>query len=457
MATPSQADLEALMRQHDMMSAAQIGQALGLSQPSVSRLIVSAGPNVVRIGRARASRYALAREIARMGHQWPLYRIDAQGRAMRLGQLRALYSENFHFEPERPVPAFLHGEFSSGWFPGLPWFLDDQRPQGFLGRALVRRIADDIGASVDLARWRNDDIVLALLRHGDDEPGDLVLGEPGLQRALHEVLDPSGTLSADERAQRYPEFAEAAMRGEVFGSSAGGEQPKFAVTLRGMTDYDPVIVKFSERVSTPAGRRWGDLLICEQLACASLIEHGLPAARSEIIEADGRVFLQSSRFDRTPVLGRIGFVSLAALDTAYYGHGNIEWWRFARELRHDGWLNSGDADTLSRIAWFGALIANSDMHLGNAALHLTDTRPLALAPVYDMSPMAFRPATSGEVVAYDYVVAPAPPEYRDDWHAAALIAGAFWRRAADDARLSTEFRAIAQGTISKLARAVARV
>jgi hypothetical protein len=34
--------------------------------------------------------------------------------------------------------------------PGLSWFLDDQRPQGFLGRAFARRVAEDIGAWPDL-------------------------------------------------------------------------------------------------------------------------------------------------------------------------------------------------------------------------------------------------------------------------------------------------------------------
>lgn len=449
-------DLETVLRQADTLTAAEIAQSLDVSQPSVSRLIKAAGSRIIRIGRARATRYALAHEIGRAGHQWPLYRINPAGRALRLGEVRALHSGRFHLEPERALPAFLHGAFSTGLFPGLPWFLDDQRPQGFLGRAFVRKFADDIGAPADLARWRSDDVVLGLLRHGEDAPGDLVLGEQSVQRALQSILKPDELLSPDERPLRYPRFADAAMRGDVFGSSAGGEQPKFTVTLRSADGCTPVVVKFSERVTAPAGRRWADLLVCEHLASESMLDHALPAAQSELIEAEGRVFLQSLRFDRTPVLGRAGYVSLDALDAAFYGHGNVEWWRFARELSRDGWLSVADATTLSRIAWFGALIANTDMHLGNAALRLVDARPLPLAPAYDMLPMAYRPATSGEVVTRDYVVEAPPPEYRDDWHAAAIVADNFWHRVADEARLSPDFRAIAQIALFELARAVAR-
>ena len=297
--------LEDLLHRNGPLTAAALGQALGVSQPSVSRLLAAAGDRIVRIGRARASRYALGHDIARAGNRWPLYRIDDAGRGAPLGELRALHGGDFHFEPAHPMPAFLHGAFTDGLFPGLPWFLDDQRPQGFLGRAFVGRVAADIGAPEDLVRWQPDDVVLALLRHGEDEPGDLVLGEDALQRALQAVLSPT-RLALSERAIRYPELANAALAGEDIGSSAGGEQPKFTVLLQGDDGTRAVIVKFSERSSTPAGQRWADLLQCEHLAGEVLRDHGIAAAESELIRADGRVFLQSTRFDRTPVLGRRG-------------------------------------------------------------------------------------------------------------------------------------------------------
>lgn len=441
--------LAALLRARGAQSAGVIAEELGISQPSVSRLIADAGSGIVRIGRARATRYALAREIARAGSHWPLYRIDADGKPHALGELHALARDAFFFEPNDSRPALLHGEFASGLFPGLPWFLDDQRPQGFLGRSFARRVANDIGAPDDLLRWRSDDIVLALLGHGEDAPGDLILGEASLKHALQSIIAPIDSIAEDLCTSRYPALADAALRGENVGSSAGGEQAKFAITLQSGERRTPVIVKFSESTQTRAGRRWADLLICEHHASEVLRESGLPAAHNEVFEAQGRVFLQSIRFDRTPTLGRRGLVSLAALDAAFYGNGNTDWWRLAAVLMRDGWLDEADARRLRVISWFGLLIGNSDMHLGNAALHLGDQRPLSLAPVYDMLPMRFRPANSGEIVERRYEIALPAPEQNADWLEAAPLARRFWQRVAEEPRISTPFKTIANeaGTI----------
>ena len=455
MADVRTAPLEDLLRHSGPLTAAALAQALGISQPTVSRLLTSAGERIVRIGRARASRYALAHDIARAGSRWPLYRIDTEARSAVLGELRALQGGGFHFEPAHPLPAFLHGDFSNGLFPGLPWFLDDQRPQGFLGRAFVRRVAGDIGAPADLIRWQADDVVLALLRHGEDGPGDLVLGDDALQRALQGVLAPD-TMAMPERAARYPAYAEAALAGDDIGSSAGGEQPKFTALLQDGSDFRAVIVKFSERTTTPAGERWADLLQCESLASDTLRAHGIAAAESEIVHADGRVFLQSTRFDRTRVLGRRGLVSLAALDAAHYGHGRIDWWKFAPQLQRDGWLTADDARMLALRGWFGALIGNSDMHLGNASLLLGDSRPLALAPSYDMLPMALRPASTGEVVPRTLEVVPPLPQQHALWSQAAGMAQDFWWRVEAHAGMSVDMSRIAGEQARKLEAAISR-
>lgn len=457
MSDPRLPDLIALLRNQGAATAARIGATLGVSQPTVSRLLAAAGDTVVRIGRARATRYALSRQVGRAGSRWPLFRITPQGQAEPLGHLHALHGEGYLFVPQIPCPAFLHGEFGNGVFPGLPWFLDDQRPQGFLGRVFARRVAEEIGASPDLSRWQPDDIVLALLRHGDDQPGDLVLGELALQRALQRIVQPAHATSLAERPLVYPQQAEAALRGEDIGSSAGGEQPKFTATVEQDGEVRPVIVKFSERTGTPAAQRWADLLHCEHLAGNVLRDHGIAAAESEIVEAGGRVFLQSTRFDRTPEHGRRGFVSLAALDGAYYGHGHVDWWQFSRQLHRDQWLDHEDARRLGLYGWFGALISNSDMHLGNAGLILGNERPLGLVPAYDMLPMAFRPASSGEIVERPYVLALPTPEHRDDWREAAGMALDFWQRVSQSESISTGFQEIASTACQQLSRAVQRI
>lgn len=450
--------LSELLRRDGPQTAAALGQTMGISQPTVSRALAQAGECIVRIGRARAARYALARDIGRAGNRWPLYRIDAAGHAVHLGELLALHATGFHFEPARPLPAFLHGDFSNGLYPGLPWFLDDQRPQGFLGREFARRVSADIGANADLLRWQADDVVLALLRYGSDQAGDLVLGEASLQNAMRNLLQPETTLAARGREGRYPAMAEAAIRGENIGSSAGGEQPKFTAVIDdgGGDGLRPVIVKFNERSGTPAAQRWADLLRCEHIAGEILRAGGLEAAASQILAGEGRVFLESTRFDRTAVLGRHGFVSLAALDAAFYGHGRIDWWRFAPQLQRDGWIDADDAQRLRVLGWFGTLIGNTDMHLGNAGLRLEDARPLALTPAYDMLPMAFRPASTGEIVERQYVVTLPTPEFRDDWRHAARMAVAFWERVSTSPEISAGFRVIAAGAHASLRGAMRR-
>lgn len=460
MSDARQPQLESLLRHSGPATAAALGAALGVSQPTISRLLTNAGTHIVRIGKARASRYALSRDIGLAGNRWPLYRIGADGLPDTLGELRALHGGGFHLQPARPLPAFLHGAsshqpFADGLFPDLPWFLDDQRPQGFLGRAFVRRVAASIDAPDDLVQWNTDHIVLALLRHGEDAPGDLLLGEQALQRALQAMLS-ADAMALSDRPQRYPSLAAAALAGEDIGSSAGGEQPKFTALLRDGEGFRAVIVKFSERAGTPAAQRWADLLRCEHIGADVLNTHGVAAAASELLEADGRVFLQSTRFDRTPALGRRGLVSLAALDAAYYGHGRIDWWKFAPQLQRDGWLMADDARSLALRGWFGALIGNSDMHLGNASLVLTNARPLALAPSYDMLPMALRPASTGEVVPRTLDIVPPLPDQRDIWVDAACMAQLFWQRIEATSTISGEMRTIADAQRRKITAALAR-
>lgn len=431
-----------------VVPAAMLQAGLKLSQPTLSRLVRSAGDQVLRIGKARATRYALTRTIGRAGRCWPLYRIDAAGRPQALGMLHALARSMWWWSPDAGVAdaAFRHAEFASGLYPGWPWFLDDLRPQGFLGRACARRLAPLLDAPEDPRLWRDEHILLALLQDGDDAPGDLVLGENALRRALAARGSPIDPIDESAVERLYPARAEAALRGESVGSSAAGEQPKFTATLA-LADgrWRPVIVKFSEPAGTPAAQRWADLLYCEHLAAETLRAGGLPAAPTRCLHSAGRVFLESTRFDRTPGLGRRGLVSLTALDAAFYGHGRRDWWQFAAELARDGWLCPEDAQRLARIGWFGALIGNSDMHLGNASLHLAHSRPLALAPAYDMLPMRWRPAGTGELrPAEDDWRPPLPlPHEVADWRVAAGLAQRFWQAVLASPPISAAFKAIA--------------
>jgi len=450
---PAIADrVEEQLRSRGRQPAGALVDALGISRPSLGR-VLEAKPSIVRLGKARATEYALLRDI-RGESKWPLYRITRAGRIVSLGTLMALDRGEFALQATTANPVLLHPPFERGIFPDVPWFLDDLRPAGFLGRTYAHRVARQLRVPADLKMWNAEHVIAALLHGGSTQAGDLVLGDLALERALRELAAPSDLVLAAERAQRYPEWAADVLRGEPPGSSPGGEQAKFTATVEDASGRHPVIVKFSAAEDSAAARRWATLLRCEAIAARVLDECGIAAARARVIQGDGQLFLESTRFDRTPEGGRSGFVSLAAVSVAFHGEVSMPWWRLADLLETDGWLDADDALALRRVAWFGALIANTDMHLGNFGLELADALPLRIAPVYDMLPMQLRPTSQGIVVERDYV-APVPVAGQiEHWRWAANAAMTFWEQVQHTPEIEPavqQFAATAQREIAQLA------
>ena len=450
---PSEERLLDALRLRHVASASELGQALGLSQPSVSRALATAGERVVRIGQARRTRYAATRQVRGLGDRWPLYRIDADGRPQAFGQLIALHGDGSVVETAQPTD-WLRDEFGEGLFPGLPWFLDDMRPQGFLGRLFAQRCAPELGLDPNVLRWNEDAVLTALLLRGQDGPGNFVLGQQALDHALGAIPT---TIHSRARAERYAALAQATLAGESVGSSAAGEQPKFTACVDGV-DGTPrhVIVKFSDRIQgNPTSRRWADLLICEHLANQVLGEAGHASAQSELVWTDDQLFLESTRSDRSGLHGRRGFVSLAAWSDAH--DGTRDSWAQAAARMHDvGWINTVSVDEITQRWWFGRMIGNTDMHFGNLGFFLDDSLPLALCPSYDMLPMLYRPAANGSIVARDYQPPTPVPATLSHWHKASTCADAFWRRASDHAKISADFRHLANDNLVKLGRLRAR-
>jgi hypothetical protein len=235
-------------------------------------------------------------------------------------------------------------------------------------------------------------------------------------------------------------LALAALGISLGGSSAGGEQPKFSAFRHGRS----VLVKFSPAGDSPADQRWRDLLICEALALHTLGQAGIAAAPTEIVQAGGRVFLQSQRFDRT-AQGRVGMVSLDVYDREYIGQGT-NWVDTAQRIDRAGpeRLSVADVETLCLLDAYGALIANTDRHHGNISLLLHNNR-WQLAPAYDMLPMLYAPV-AGEIVARDFAAQPPRPSLHTlaVWPRALALAQTFWQAAAADQRISPPFQEIAR-------------
>lgn len=428
------------LRVRRVASARELGLALNSSQPTVSRGLASLGAQVVRIGQGRNTRYAATRNLRGLGDRWPLYCIDGNGRPQTFGQLIALYGDGCLVLPAEPVD-WLQGEFSDGLFPGLPWFLDDMRPQGFLGRLFGQRCAPELGLDPDILRWNEDAVLTALLLRGDDGPGNFVLGDQALNRSLGATLS---IIPPAARSQRYAVLAEATLAGEQVGSSAAGEQPKFTACAEGDDGgLRHVIVKFSERVDgNPVARRWADLLICECLVSQLLTELGHASAQDELVWSQDQLFLESTRFDRPTPHGRRGLVSLAAWSDAHDGIRD-SWPEAAQRMHLQGWIGADIVEEVTLRWWFGRMIGNTDMHFGNLGFFLDDALPLSLCPSYDMLPMLYRPASNGSLAAREFTPPTPLPAALEHWQKAADWASTFWQRVAEHPRVSEEFASLA--------------
>ncbi|WP_133166858.1 HipA domain-containing protein [Solimicrobium silvestre] len=245
-----------------------------------------------------------------------------------------------------------------------------------------------------------------------------------------------------ERAVRYPEMAEHAMQGESPGSSAGGEQPKFTAVIQRSGEhelFEHVIVKFSPKVDTLNGRRWGDLLICEHLALEVLARNQIAAAKTSLIEAGGRVFLEVVRFDRVGLRGRRPMATFSALD-GDLGMLDQNWTTVSRELGRLGHLSEKDIETVEILDLYGTLIGNTDKHHGNIALAWTFNGRHQLLDVYDMLPMLYRPNAHGEIVEREWVPNLGARLELIHLQRCYEMANQFWTDVLNDPRISREFK-----------------
>ncbi len=443
MARPAQITREILaplIRARGPVSATELAAALRVDRTTIARTLPDFGDELVTLGAARSTRYLLRRGIRNIGSRWPVYLIGEDGRASEWAELEALHERSWriHWAGTTPDWAGIFTE-ENGLWGGFPLFLGDARPQGFLGRAIASRMSRLLLLPDDPRQWSDDDILIYLQAAGEDLPGNVVVGDDCLRRALARSADlPTGNaVDETERAAYYAAQA-VVITQSLPGSSAGGEQPKFLATLRRDSGYLPVLVKFSAPMDQETGRRWADLLACEFHAHEVLAEAGLTNLGARLLDAGGRRFLEIPRFDRSGASGRMGVVSLEALSASSAGLVR-DWIAAAGELQRRGLIDDAAVTAIRRLHAFGELIGNSDMHFGNLAFFLGESLPLQVTPSYDMLPMLWAPGAQGEIVSRRFAPAPPLPSLLEPWREAAAMAEDFWERVAGDSRVSTAF------------------
>lgn len=262
----------------------------------------------------------------------------------------------------------------------LERFLDNLLPEGAVRGALEREHRIRPGDTFGLLARIGRECAGAIQLTDDDAPdeGRLVPLEPA---EVDRIVSNLPTLDPPE--------------GETVSASLGGVQSKVLLTrtpdgwawpAAGAMSTHLVKPEPVTDVGVPDLIRWEDWTL--RLARAS----GLPAARTELADFDGRLALVVERFDRSA--GRrthqedfTQALGVAARDK--YESSSDE--RRLRRIALAGGAEALDpaafvADLLSQVA-FNLIVGNGDAHGKNYSLAIDESATFAMAPLYDVAPV----------------------------------------------------------------------
>lgn len=422
------------LRQRGLSSGGDLRTRFKISQPTLSRLIRKNTNQILTIGSARHTKYAAIRPLDTLPPRIPIFEVPQTCDPPRLLlMLHSISPRGFWCESASP-------DIESRFYDDLPYFLFDLQPAGFLGRLVPKIHPDDYFPS-DIGLWSQTQTLRYLSLYGWDLPGNLIVGEPALQLFLAMQNNRNlGGVPASEREVIYPRMAREILNYGIPGSSAGGEQPKFLAIRQDESSTVPVLVKFSPPAQDATSVRLADLLICEHIAHRILEESGQPSARSTLIFADDRTFLEVERFDRiqTPYQRR-GVISMRALDAEFVGYG--EGWReIAQALADLQMIKQEDADRVVWLESFGEVIANTDMHCGNLAFWTHGLSVEGLTPTYDMTCMRYAPYR-GHLTDSPLALKNTGKHRPSDALASGLL---FWNAVREHPKISANMRLIAE-------------
>lgn len=402
--------LERLLRL-EPQSAHALTAALGISQPTLSRAIQAAPERFTqfRVPGQRTPLYACLRALpGALSPRQTVYRVTQAGAIEPFAQVEFLSGGGVLERGTRSKTRL---------YAGLPPYMAFSAPSGFLGRQVAQAVAPALHLPQSLKDWSDDHRVAYLFTRGLNLAGNLVYGELSLQ--LEMELRQAVAHPPQDKLGHYVAMANA-LKEASYGSSAGGEQPKF---LSVAPDAGHVIVKFARQ-----GSRMADLLPLEHLALRALANVDVPAAETALFAAGDYVFLEVRRFDRVGLHGRIGMLSAGSVDDEFFGARDT-WSEFAARCVLAGFLSADDARRIDVMAAFSELIGNGDRHFENISLLIGDDGEYqGVAPAYDILPMRYAPIGAG----VDPDLLPITPRIGsigakpDVWARAAVAARRFW-------------------------------
>lgn len=398
-------------------TVAQLIQALNVSQPTLSRTIRGLFQRVTsfRVTGQRTPLYALLRQLPMgLSGRQRVYRYLAQGQIRPFADVEFLAGGGT-LERAGQVTRL---------YEGLPPYMVFAAPSGFMGRQLAHEAARLQPFPANLQDWNDEHRVAYLFTQGLNLPGNLVFGDVPLQREME--LRAAAAVPAAEKLAHYEEMA-SNLQASAYGSSAGGEQPKF---LSLTEDSGHVIVKFAKR-----GSRMAELLPLEHLALRTLREVDVPAAQTQLLAGGDHVFLEVARMDRVGLTGRIGMLSAGSVDDEFFGQRDT-WPEFARRCQRAKFLRPSDVLQVLTMAAFSELIGNTDRHFENISLLIDeDGEYSGIAPAYDILPMRYASIGGGvdpELRPIEPQIGSIGPEPQV-WSRAAKAAERFWAAAQTEA------------------------
>ena len=417
-------------------SSSELQQVTSLSQPQLSRYLKKLKNQIIRMGKGKNTRYAYLREFPQVGSEVSIYQVKENGEYKKTGTLYPIMPKGFYWEAEDAK--------QSRFFDDLPYFLNDLRPAGFLGRIIPRTYPDwEFPENIQL--WNAEATLRYLTNFGVDLIGDLIVGDKAVQKFISSTFQIIETNTVTNEVELYEELARGVEKYGLPGSSAGGEHPKF-LTIR-LSDNTQVIVKFVLNAQNPKTERRLDLLRAESIA-SSILSTPATIAPTRIIEGRLYTFLEIVRFDRVRPHGRKGVISLLSLDAEFIGSG-ASWSIVGKKLLDKEIITRDIADEIEFREYFGSFIGNTDMHSGNMSLFFEEEKVKGITPVYDMLPMMYAPRQ--EYIDTGVItISPPKPQTITLWKKALELAVGYWQRIQITEGFSASFIEIARNNVDIL-------